>query len=267
MDRFLARVERRFGYLAIPGLSVWLVGLMALSFVLEFGKPGTLGRLMLDPARVMDGEYWRLVTWVFITPTMSPIWVLFTLAFYHTMATALEEQWGSFRFQLFLLVGMTLTTTMCMALGMVGTNTHLLMSLFLAFATLWPDYTIQLYFILPVKVKWLAWLDVAFIVLTVVTSPGLYKLFPVVALGNYLLFFAPHLLEQARGIRRVTERKGAMRDFQKASAAAKPATRTCAECGINDVTHPRAEFRVCTCEERCHGKATTLCLDHVRAHV
>lgn len=266
MERFLARLERRLGHLVVPNISTYIIGLMALFTALQFVRPGTLERMVLVPHLVFAGEYWRLVTWMFMPPTTSMFWAVFIIMLYHTILTSLEQEWGTFKLQVYLLCGVLCATVLAMVMGLPTTNEYMLMSLFLAFATLFPDYQILLFFILPVKVKWLGLLSGAGLLLMMVQLPGLARLVPVVAVGNYLLFFAPALVDLLRGFKRQAGRRQALHEFKAKSEEARPATRTCARCGITDSSHPQAEFRVCICQEKCHGQPTVFCLDHVKEH-
>ncbi|MEW5855173.1 MAG: hypothetical protein AB2A00_40730 [Myxococcota bacterium] len=262
MDRLLARLERRFGDLHIPNLTLWLVGIQALALVLELAKPGSLDRMVLDPARVLQGEYWRLFTYVFLPPSTSLLWAILGLMVLHSIGTALEGRWGGFKYQFFWLLGMVLTSSAAMLLGVSATNFYLTMSLFLAFATLWPDYEFLL-IVVPVKAKWLALLDAALLAYIAYRAPGMAMLMPVVAVANYLLFFAGDLVDLLRGRARQAARQATVKP-QWQAAQAPMARRQCKVCGVTD-EDPRAEFRICTCE-KCGGKPTELCLTHIGNH-
>ena len=108
--------------------------------------------------------------------------------FYWLIGSGLEREWGSFRFNVFYLCGAIGTIISGLITGYVG-NTYLNFSLFLAFALLYPDFQVMLFFILPVKMKWLAWLDVAFLALEFLRSSWSGKLAILFALANILLFF------------------------------------------------------------------------------
>ena len=158
----LDKLERRFGFLAIPGLPRILVGFAALVFGLTWLLPGFTSMLMLDPVRIRHGEVWRLITYIFIPQATSPLWVLFALWFLWWVGEGLERAWGSFRLTLYFLVGMIGTTVAAFFFGSNFSNSMLLMSLFLAFAHFYPEEIIYILFILPVRIKWLAWIAGAF---------------------------------------------------------------------------------------------------------
>src|SRR5213075_2168746 len=126
-------------------------------------------------------------------------WVIFSLYWLFTMGRALEEEWGSFRDEIFWGVGVVATIGSVVAGGSNATVVPLIMSLFLAFATLWPDYQLRVFFLLPVPVKWLALLDACGIVANVGFAEGWDKLVPIAAVANYLLFFGPTLFDRVRG--------------------------------------------------------------------
>src|SRR5260370_9801389 len=165
----LDKLERRFGFLAIPGLPRILVGFAALVFGLAWLLPGFTSMLTLDPAMIRQGQVWRLITYIFIPQTLSPWWVIFALWFLWWVGEGLERAWGSFRLTLYILVGMIGTTAAAFFFGSNFSNSMLLVSLFLAFAYFYPEEIIYILFILPVRIKWLAWIAGAFLLLVFCT--------------------------------------------------------------------------------------------------
>jgi membrane associated rhomboid family serine protease len=265
MDRLLARLERKLGRYAIPGFTWYLVGLQSFVFVMELTNPGFSQYLALDRELVLQGQVWRLLTYLFIPPTTSPIWVLFELYWLYTMGTALEAEWGTFKYQVYWLSGMLFTTVGAFALGVPATNVYLLMSLFLAFATHWPDFEIRVFFLVPVAVKWLALLDGLMLLGMIGMAQGPARLIPVLAVGNYLLFFHRALIDQVRRGAFRARRARAFDSFRRAvrEPGDRPRARRCALCGVTDAD-PNVEFRVCSCA-KC-GQATEYCLAHARNH-
>lgn len=264
MDRWIVRLERRFGRFALAGLPYYLVAIQAFVFVVELTNPGFVRHLVLDRDLVLRGQLWRLFTYLFIPPTMSPIWVLFELYWLYLIGTSLESLWGSFKLQTYLFVGMVLTTIGAFVLGISATNSYLLLSLFLAFATLFPDFEVMILFVLPVKVKWLGLLSGIGMLSMVGLESGLRRALPLFAVGNYLLFFLPTLAGLLRGGLRRSSRVRAKRDFDRRADSPVAAVRRCTLCGVTS-EDPSVEFRVCTCE-KCGGKPTEFCLAHARAH-
>jgi len=154
MERLLARLERSFGKYAIPNLIGYVVGGMALVAVLSAIKPAYPEHLVLDLHAVRHGQVWRLVTFLFIPPPGSPIWLLVSLYFTWWIGSSLEQAWGAFKMNVFYFMGALATIAAALAVG-PDTNRWLDASLFLAFATVFPDASVLLFFIIPVRVKWL----------------------------------------------------------------------------------------------------------------
>jgi membrane associated rhomboid family serine protease len=166
---WLDRLERKFGRYAVKNLMTYIVVLNALAFMLMYVDPSGnyIGKIVLDPELVLKGQVWRLVTYIFIPPATSFLWIIFALYFYYIVGSALENEWGSFRFNIYYLIGMAVTTAASFITGAPATASYLNLSLFLAFARIHPDYQLLLFFILPVKVKYLGWLNLAFLAYTV----------------------------------------------------------------------------------------------------
>lgn len=260
MERLLDRLERRFGRYAPDNITAVVVTLMGVAGVLELFRPGFTGALTLEPAMVRGGQLWRLASWLILPPSFSPIWLFFAVWWTWFCGSRLQSLMGSFRYALYWLTGWAVTTALAMALGLTTTNSAILMSLFLGFATYEPDFEILVLFVLPVRVKWLAWLDAAAIAWQVATASGWSRLLPLLAVANYLLFFGPTLLRALRGQARQSARRAAKAVSRDEAA---PARRRCAKCGVTDDDRS-VEFRVCTCE-KC-GRPTDFCLAHARDH-
>jgi hypothetical protein len=265
VERLLARLERRYGRYAPGNLTYRLIAAQLAGLVLALTAPQTAGMLEFDIAAIMRGEIWRVFTWVAIPPSLSPFWALFSLYWLYTMGTALESEWGAFKFLIYFVSGFLGTVIAASIARAPTTNAVFLMTLFLAFATLWPDYEIRIFFVLPVKVKWLAFLDALYLVNYTVSQNGLEMLLPIMAVGNYLLFFHQTLLDRMRGYARQAERAGARNRMRAARSSVElPKVRRCAICGASN-DDPEVEIRVCDCE-KCGGVRRDLCLPHVRNH-
>ena len=263
MDRLLARLERTFlGRLAIERLTTVIVGGMAITYVLALSRPDFLDHLTLIPALV-PSQPWRLVTFLFMPPPTSMIWVLLSLYFTWLIGSNLEHEWGPLKFNLFYLLGAVGTAAAGFITGVPQSNYFLNLSLFFAFATLFPDYEIRLFFVLPVKVKWLAMLSAAYILFKFVMGGVGTKVAIGVVFANYLLVFAGHIAALVRG-RRMLVRQAARRAEQRPRATEREAdVRACAICGAKQ--DDGADIRVCSCE-KCGGAPRQLCLEHARNH-
>ena len=269
MERLLTTLERRYGRYAPVNITLWLVGLSGLVYALILMKPELHEAFTLSPEALARGEVWRLATFLFMPwsiggGTLGPIFTIFALLFLHTIGTSLEAVWGSFRFDTFYLLAALGTVASSLVFGSV-TNLYINESLFLAFATVFPEYEILLFLILPVRVKWLGLLAGAGLVWQFIGGSTSEQVAIVVALGAWLLFCGPTFVAHLRG--RVGGVQGAQRASRWSKVAAPVArlARVCAKCGKSEADDRLLEFRVCDCE-KCGGKSTTYCLEHARAH-
>ena len=189
--------------LGIPNLALYLVGGQALGFILTLLEPRAWPLLILDPSLVLKGELWRLVSFLALPISMSPLWMAFVLYFLYFIVNGIEQEWGEFRTTLYALVAVLLTIAFSFAFEMQIANiAHFESTLFLAAATIAPEYQILLFFVIPVKMKWLAWLTAAYILWALVVGTGLSRLYLLAMYGNYLLFFGPYFSGRLRAFYR-----------------------------------------------------------------
>lgn len=200
---FLTRLERKIGFITISNLPLFIVATQGLVYVWLYFNPGETNRLVLIPDAVFVGhEYWRLLTFLFVSQVQNPIFEFFYLYFLYLCGMALEEEWGSFRFTLFYLIGALGTLAAGFFLGSIHGGLFLNTTLFLAFATLHPDYEILLFFILPIKVKWIALLTFLGYIWLMLMSPWFIRAAIIVSLANYLLFFGGSFFAQIKAFYR-----------------------------------------------------------------
>jgi hypothetical protein len=262
MDRLLNAMERRLGRFAIERLTLYIVGGMAIVFVLAYARPEIISYLTLDPYRTLR-EPWRFVTYLFIPRTFDLIWVLFSLYFTWLIGTNLEHEWGAFKFNVFYLLGALGTTAVAWLTGMPQGNIWLNTSLFFAFATLFPDYQIYLFMIIPIRVKWLALLTLGLVGWRFFEGDMGAKAAIAVAFTNYLLFFAGHIRALARGQQLQMKQAARRASFRPPpDERERKESRACAICGARQADG--ADIRVCSCE-KCGGPRE-LCLEHARNH-
>ena len=238
----LDKLERRLGWIAIPGLIRIVVTFNALVFLLVLLNPGFEAYLALDPARIMAGEVWRLVTYIFVPQISHFLWVAVALWFLWFIGDGLERAWGPFRLTLFYLVGMIGTTIAAFFFGASFSNAMLHASLFFAFAWFYPEEVIYIFFILPMKIKWLAWIFAAFLIFGFVVGTNSYRMALLAAFSNYFIFFGPELWHQARHRKEVSARRKRF-EVQTTRSEAEPLHK-CAVCGATELSDPNLEFRV-----------------------
>lgn len=201
---FLDRLERKYGKYAIKGLMLYItIGNLAV-FIFNYLMPSLNieNKLALIPYYVFRGQIWRLVTYIFIPPESSIIFIFFVLYFYYIIGTSLENLWGSFKLNVYYLIGMTGTTIVSLLTG-YSDATYLNLSLFLAFAYLFPDFEVLLFFFIPVKVKYLAWLEWAHIALTMILGSWGQRVVALVSVINFLLFFSRDIIKRIENRRNV----------------------------------------------------------------
>lgn len=280
VDRF-AYNHPRFG---IPNLMKFIVAGNALVYLLSvFASPQAVSFLAFQWSAIKAGEIWRLVTFIFMPgyySTGDVLWLALFLYFYYMIGTTLEREWGTAKFNLYYFSGVILTVVTGVIVGLAfgdawitGTN-YVNLSMFFAFAMLYPDTQFLIFFIIPVKVKWLALLDGAFFALSVLSS--LFQLYllgallPIIALLNFFVFFWTNIADEIsyrRGRARhqtahqTIQFKAAVRQ-QKKKEAEQGYRHKCAVCGRTDTDFPDLEFRYCS---RCAGYHC-FCQDHIFNH-
>lgn len=249
-------IETRFARYAVPRLTLLLLLGQVLFFAAGAFNPDSLAYMVLDSSLVRQGEIWRLVTFLFLPPRTHPLFLLFAWYLFYLMGTALETHWGHVRYNLFIFLGWSLTAAVSfLSPGRAMTNAFLGGSVFLAFAWLYPDFQILLFFIVPVPIKWLAlltWIGYGY---HFVVSHWSERLAILAAVGNFLLFFGSDLLARLRNELRPT------RPLPGVSSPSLPRHR-CRRCGITERSHPEMDFRYCT---DCHPPQC-YCRDHLDQH-
>ncbi len=249
--------------LVIGNVAVYLLDMLTYSGV------AVSSLLSFDRALILQGQVWRLITFIFTTWNQNMIYFLLGMYFLWFLGTSLEREWGTAKFNCYYGLGLLLTIITGLFTGYASTG-YLETTLFLAFATLYPDTQFLLFFIIPIKAKYLGWFSGIMLGLSFLQS--LIRLdmggavLVLISVFNYLLFFWDELMYQAGRIRgrakhsqksNVIQFKKAAKDFQK-----REFTHKCAVCGRTDVDFPDLEFRYCS---RCAGYHC-YCMDHINNH-
>lgn len=254
-------IRRLMLYVIIGNALIWLFSQMDRTGMLTW-------YLALIPSRVLRGEVWRLVTFIFVPSAGRPLFLLLELYFYYLIGTALEQAWGCGKFTVYYLCGMILSILYGFIAALFGsvyavTGSYISLSMFFVYATLWPDNRVLLFFIIPVKVKWLAWFEAALFLLSMIS---MRTLLPLVGIANYFLFCGDILLDSLQRLRGRNSR-ASIRFRRKITAAkneqaVRPYTRRCLVCGRTDTEYPGLEFRYCS---KCAGYRC-YCADHIQDH-
>jgi hypothetical protein len=257
---FMDRLERAFGRFALPGVSLYLVIGQVGVYLLAMLR-GLDPSILLFVPELVRHEPWRLVTFLFIPPNANFIFIAFAWWMFFLMGNALEAYWGAFRYNLFLLLGYVLTVGLAFIVPeSVVTNQFLAGSVFLAFAYLNPEFEIMLFFILPLKIRWLALFAWAVYAVSFVMNPWPARLQIIAAVGNFFIFFGRDLWHNA-GV--VTRRRRIASEGRATRAAQEDEPRhRCRICGKTDRTDPQLDFRYCS---KCAG-SQCYCPDHIFNH-
>lgn len=219
VDNRIPKIVRKWveklDFIAIPNLGALICGLALLGFFGTQFLGAPLERFLFDPALVREGEWWRLFAFPVSGQTSNPIWLLFYVLFIYFVVSALEAEWGSGPLTLF-----TLLSYLCAMSGAFLINEpvsiwyYVLENLSLAFGTLFPEVEFLLFFILPVKAKWLAMLGGGLLALQFLTASLMFKVFLLLALAPYLLFFGPWLLQTVKYRIRKRKERHRLDDFR-----------------------------------------------------
>jgi hypothetical protein len=274
IDLFCYR-HPRFGvhnlmlYIVIGNAVAWLFSAMDTTGLLING-------LAFSADAIMHGEVWRLVTFILV-PQGGGFFFLLMLYFYYFIGSTLEREWGTGRFTIYYLAGMLLTiaygliTYFVTGLSYSLSASYINLSMFFAFATLFPETQVLLFFIIPIKIKWLAIIDAAYFAYEIIamlgSGYGMMSFLPLVAILNYFIFCGDWLFDLLRPER--IRQKSKTINFRRAAAKAnkemrnKPYNYKCSVCGKTDVSDPDLEFRYCS---RCAGYHC-FCQDHINNHI
>jgi len=236
-----------------------------------------LSLLGFDAGFIMRGQVWRLVTWIFLPSSNNIFFILLTLYFYFFVGSTLEREWGTPKFTIYYISGMILNIVMGFVMrygfGLLTylTPSFLNLSMFFAFAVLFPDHVVSLFFIIPIKVKWLALANLAYfaysIVNVILLGYMILALLPLVALLNFIIICGDDLLSYLRPYKARSSPQTI--NYRKAAKKAQrtredtPYRHKCAVCGRTDIDSPQLEFRYCS---RCEGYHC-FCIEHINNHI
>ncbi len=286
----LDKLERKFGRYAIHNLMYYIIILYALGYViLKFARPFYYAYLSLDPAAILHGQIWRIVTFIIYPPDTSLIFFLFSMYLYYMIGRVLESQWGAFRFNLYFFSGVLLHVIAAFIsyyafgseIAMFFGTYYLNFSLFLAYAALYPDTQFLLFFIIPIKAKWLGIIEGIYFGLTIAAgflTPYLpdsvifgfvnMGIFPdqanavmaLVSLLNFLIFFFGMRNMRRYNPKEIYRRRTYAKSVKQGQKNA--TTHKCAICGRTEKDGDDLVFRFCS---KCNGNYE-YCQDHLFTH-
>ena len=267
----------------IPNLMMYVSLGCALVYLMTQFTQNTLlySLLIFDREAILQGQIWRLFTYPLTFYNSNLLLMAVALFCYYSIGRAIESLWGTLRFNLFYFCGIVMMDIWCMLFGGRADVTYLNLSLFLSYATMFPDAQFLLFFIIPIKAWFFALFDLLLAVYGLLAYPFPYNFFSIISLANYFLFFGKDVLNVIplswrMKIRRLFNKnykpepqRPKVVPFTRPDAAetntAKPQvpyTHKCTVCGRTDVSHPELEFRYCS---RCNGYHC-YCEDHISNH-
>ena len=277
---FLNKMERKFGRYAIHNLTKYMIGCYIIGYILLYG--GSLFHisftqyLSLSPYHIVHGQIWRLVSWLLIPPPSSNlIFVLIMLMFYYSLGETLERTWGAFRYNVYILGGVLFTVIGAFILYFIAGGSpitslyysgafstyYINLSIFLAFAVSYPDMQVLFMMIIPMKMKWLAVLDVAYLLYDMVNGSWGIRTVIIASLLNFIIYFL-----MTRNYRRISPQEiHRKQQFKKAVHPQMTPGGTrhkCAVCGRTEKDGEHLEFRYCS---KCNGNYE-YCQDHLFTH-
>ena len=267
--KFMDKLERKLGKYAIRNLMLYIIlGNIAVYLLCMFNT-NLVSYLYLDPEAVLSGQVWRLITFLFIPPSISYsqfFLVALSLYFYYFIGKMLENQWGAFRFNVFYLIGVicTIVVSLIFNFSVVGAS-YLNESLFLAFATLFPNMQVLLFFFIPIKVKWMGIFVAALMIFQFFAGGWAIKLMILASFLNYILFFWPVLWDKIKYGRRREQyfKKVNFKNGSGGKIIQDVAFHRCCICGKTEKDDPNMQFRYCS---QCDG-SREYCMDHLYDHV
>ena len=282
---FLNKLERKFGRHAITGLMKYIIICYIIGYIIEFAAPRFMSFLTLEPYMIFHyGQVWRLVSWILIPPQTNIFFAIIMMIFYYQLGTVLEQTWGSFRFNVYIFGGMIFTVLGAIlmyflmgqqVLGGYFSTYYINLSIFLAFAVCYPDMKVMLYFIIPIKMKWMAIVYAALAVASAISSGWVARVAILASLLNFIIFFlmtrnmkaySPHEMKRKRDFRRQMGQSGMGGRTTNAgngrSGQGQITRHKCAICGRTELDDPNLEFRFCS---KCDGNYE-YCQDHLFTH-
>lgn len=193
--RWLYKLERKYGKYHINNGIIYVVLTMLCIYIMDYViGVGISPLLTLSRAALLRGQVWRLITFIFIPPASSILFVAITLYFYYFIGSTLEDAWGGFKFDVYYLCGILGAIAAALISG-YGDNTYLNLSMFLAFAHLFPDQQVLLFFIIPVKMRWLGWITWGIYAINLLLGSWATKAALLCSLINFFIFFGPTLFK------------------------------------------------------------------------
>lgn len=268
---WMDNLERRFGRFAIRNLMIYLIIFYVFGALIDLVNPSFYYTyLCLNMQEILHGQIWRLITFLMSPPSTNILWLALLSFIYYQLGTTLEQMWGTFRFNLYIFIGILGYILAALIIYLVWglvyplTADNLYLTMLLAFAMTVPDMQFYLYFVLPIKAKWLGFFYGAMIILEFVSASAPGKVAIFMSVLNFIIFFLSNR-QPVQSVKQARRR----RDFsQKMRAGSRVhnsggSIHRCAVCGRTEADDSSLEFRYCS---KCAG-SFEYCQDHLYTHV
>ncbi|MDE6892800.1 MAG: hypothetical protein K2P30_05500 [Lachnospiraceae bacterium] len=281
--------EKKFGKYAIQNLSLVLIICYGVGYIFQWTYPSMLSYLYLNPYEIVfHGQVWRLFTWLIVPPSSFDIFTLLMLYFYYSLGTTLERTWGTYRYNVYIFSGVLFTilgafllfaytavfknssataATLWVLWGDFGgyslaalfSTFYVNMSIFLAFASTYPNMQVLMFFLIPVKIKILGIIYGALLVFQFFNGSIAHKIVIAASLMNFIVFFIGSRGKIHMSPRQAKRRQEFRREVKKTVRSTR---HKCAICGRTEETNPELQFRFCS---KCDGNYE-YCEEHIFTH-
>lgn len=264
INTLLDKLEAKHPNWALDGLMRYISLLMILVYILNTTGYLPYSLLWLEGPAIMQGQIWRLFTFLIIPMSQNLFFLFFELMILVMCADGIEAAIGSFKLTMYYLMGAFFLIIASLIEPQAQFNSYYLyLTLFFGYATLYPDQTLYFMFIIPIKIKYLAWLSGLVELICFINAPIHGKIVIGLTVANYILFFG---IPALNGIRYERKQRIRRENFEKAATPeAKTYRHKCAICGKTDVTNPELIFRYCTCS-KCGPDGVAFCQEHLKEH-
>ena len=282
MVRFLNSLERKIGKYAITNLSLYIIIAYVIGYILAL--TGSVEFISLNPYYISKGQVWRVITWLLVPPGSFDIFTIIMLYFYYQIGRTLENTWGAFRYNVYIFSGIIFTVIGAVVLYLISTANgldalsagalvsagfstyYINLSIFLAFAATYPNVQVLLFFVIPVKMKWMAYVYVIMLAYQFIASGTAGRIAIVMSLLNFIVFFlatrnyksvSPKEMYRKKAYRNATANAYTNRSGNNVITKHK-----CAICGRTEKDGDNLEFRFCS---KCNGNYE-YCNEHLFSH-
>jgi len=263
---WIYKLQRKFGKYAIPNIIIYFLYISVAFYVFCLIIPGLVDSFWLNPSAVLSGEVWRVITFIFLPlePALGPLDILFAIFGFmiiNYFGRSLENIWGAFKANIYIIISILLALIISFAFNITIRGSFFIYdSLFLAFAYEFPNNELRIYFVIPVKIKYLAFIRVAFMVYTLIVGPFSSRIMILLTVAAFLLFYSQEIFYRVKNrgasqIRKVSYQK-------KISSTKKDTIHKCEICKMTEKDNPDIEFRYCS---KCSGNHE-YCANHLFTH-